>query len=293
MKNETMREKDISKDWGLRDLQDKMLEILKYIHYFCQENKIEYCLAYGSVLGAVRHGGFIPWDDDADIYMTAEEYKRFRKLFLKAGDREKFYLQEMNAVDGMVSMAKLRMNGTTFIEPLYKDYDMHQGIYVDIFILHYAPNSWWKKHFMNWANQYLVLKGLSNRRYQRKKLLTPVLAFLRLFPYNFLRKYALKILYQYAKKRSKMVFDMDLRQYKRSFYEFGMIFPVHKAAFAGVDLFVPARTEAYLRWVYGDYMTLPEPSEIKRAQHAVIWDIDKDFRKYLPNIYDFSDERKV
>lgn len=281
------------KDFGLKDLHDKMLEILKYLHSFCQENKIDYCLAYGSVLGALRHGGFIPWDDDADIYMTVEGYTRFRELFWKTGDREKFYLQELDAVDGLLSMAKLRMNGTAFIEALFRDYDMHQGIYIDIFILYDAPKHRFQKCLMNMARQYLVLKGLSNRRYRRKKSFIPILALMRLFPYNFLRKNALKILHKYKDKNAEEVFDPDLRRYKKSFYKKDLIFPVKKAEFETEELFVPAKAEDYLRWVYGDYMVLPGIENIRRAQHAVIWDVNKDFRNFAPNIHDFSDERKA
>jgi lipopolysaccharide cholinephosphotransferase len=288
-----MNERDFyKKDFGLKDLHDRMFEILKYVHYFCQENKIDYCLAYGSALGAIRHKGFIPWDDDADIYMTVEGYRRFRELFWKVGDKEKFYLQELDAIDGLLSMAKLRMNETAFIEPLFKDYDMHQGIYIDIFILYDAPLNRYQRYFMNMARQYLVLKGLSNRRYCRKKLFIPILALMRLFPYNFLRKNALMLLHKYENKDAEEVFDPDLRKYKKSFYRKDLIFPARRAEFITEKLFVPAKAEEYLKWVYGDYMAFPEIESIQKAQHAIIWNVNRDFRYFAPNIHDFSDEHK-
>ena len=64
----------LSDSYGILELQDKILEIAKYIHDFCEEHDIDYCLMGGSALGAKRHGGFIPWDDDLDIFMTPDNY---------------------------------------------------------------------------------------------------------------------------------------------------------------------------------------------------------------------------
>lgn len=69
--------------YGLLEIQDKILEIMVYVDSFCQKNRIEYCLMGGSALGSKRHGGFIPWDDDLDIFMTPDNYERFRALFKK------------------------------------------------------------------------------------------------------------------------------------------------------------------------------------------------------------------
>ena len=117
-------------------LQNKILEIAVYIEQFCTQHDIDYCLMGGSALGAKRHGGFIPWDDDLDIFMTPDNYEKFREKFAEFGDHEKFYLQEYGRTKkGHVTVPKLRMNGTTYIEDLTKDWDIHQGIFVDIFIL--------------------------------------------------------------------------------------------------------------------------------------------------------------
>ena len=73
-------------DWGILKLQNCILNIAKYINDFCDCRGIDYCLMGGSALGAVRHKGFIPWDDDLDIFMTPENYERFRKAFNDEGD---------------------------------------------------------------------------------------------------------------------------------------------------------------------------------------------------------------
>ena len=71
-----------------------------------------------------------------------------------------------------------------------------------------------------------------------------------------------------------------------------MIFPARRAEFITEKLFVPAKAEEYLKWVYGDYMAFPEIESIQKAQHAIIWNVNRDFRYFAPNIHDFSDEHK-
>lgn len=269
------------KGWGLEPLHKKMLEMLVYIHDFCKKNNIEYSLAYGTALGAVRHGGFIPWDDDVDIYMSAGSYEKFRTTFKCQGDHQRFFLQEMEGIEGKQLLTKLRMNGTTFIEPLYKDSGIHQGIYIDIFILHDAPINNLKKRVMCISNQYLVLKGLSNRKYVKKKAYIPLLAFMRIFPKDFLRKKALREVYKYDGCDDGIVFDVDLRSYSKSFYEKSIVFPAQTMQFCGVELCVPAKPDEYLSWVYGDYMKIPSDEVINNAQHASVWDIDRDYSEYL------------
>ena len=110
-------------------------KILDKIVSICEENNITYYLAYGTLLGAVRHKGFIPWDDDIDIYMKPEEYYKFKKVMLKNPDKDYFYQSLETEKYYGLTFAKLRMNNTSVIEERIKEEKLHTGIYVDIFPL--------------------------------------------------------------------------------------------------------------------------------------------------------------
>ena len=100
---------------SVRDVQNKILDVMKFIDKVCRDNGITYYIMGGTALGAIRHGGFIPWDDDLDIFMTSAEYKKFEEAFNKLKSKD-FVIQEWRTVDSYLEYAKVRMNGTTLIE---------------------------------------------------------------------------------------------------------------------------------------------------------------------------------
>ena len=153
---------------NVRAVQGKILEIMKFIDGLCRSNGIVYFIMGGTALGAVRHKGFIPWDDDLDIFMTPGEYEKFKRVFGQMHP-EKFVLQEWRTVPGYLEYAKVRMNGTTFIEHQFKgNKKMHQGIYVDIMILHKCPDNVLKQRMLYYECKYVTLLGLSQRNWRPK-----------------------------------------------------------------------------------------------------------------------------
>ena len=281
--------------YGFLELQDKILEIAVDFDKFCSENSINYCLMGGSALGAKRHGGFIPWDDDLDVFMTPQDYEEFRKCFLKKGDKEKYYLQEWGKTDGMVTISKIRMNNTTYIEEALENYDIHHGIYIDIFILHKCPDNKLAQIYQCLWAKYVIMKGLASRGYDRRKgFLGVALKMMRLLPDKFLVKYGLKQVYKYRDKETdyycnflgKAVFKNAI--YKKEWFENAVYAP-----FENTELKIPENLHDFLTFRFGDYMKPPTPDRIKWEQHAKMWDTKKDFREYITNVLDFSDEKKL
>lgn len=118
----------------LRALQLVELELLTEFHRVCQKGNIRYTLTGGTLLGAVRHGGFIPWDDDSDVSMLREEYEKFLKACESELDTSKFYLQHMKNTPGYRwGYAKLRRKDTLFLRANQEHMPYEQGIFMDIF----------------------------------------------------------------------------------------------------------------------------------------------------------------
>lgn len=274
-----MRE-NLKDEYGFLELQDKILEIAVYMDKLCRDNGIDYYLMGGSALGAKRHGGFVPWDDDLDFFMTPDNYEKFRDVFQKRGNKEKYYLQEWGAVDGMVTISKIRMNNTSYIEESFKNWDIHHGIYVDIFILHNCPDNFLSRiHQYFWA-KYVIMKGLAERKYRRRSgIMLLLLKLLGLFPCRFLVKHGLKQVYKYRNKKTKNYCNflgkarLKNGVYKKEYFLDGEYVPFEK-----VQLRVPTNLHDFLRDRFGDYMKAPDKDRIKWEQHAESWDFDHQYK---------------
>ena len=283
--------KDLEDKYGFLEIQDIILGIMVDVDRFCEERGIEYCLMGGSALGSKRHGGFIPWDDDLDIFMTPDNYEKFRDAFNCEGNKDKYYLQEWGLTDGMVTISKIRLNGTSFIEETLKDWDIHHGIYIDIFILHACPNNRLQQlHQCFWA-KYVITKGLALRESNRHKGVRGfVIKIAKLLPQRFLVKHGLKQVYKYRNKKTdyycnflgKAVFKKGI--YKREWFDN----PIY-APFETVQLKVPEKLHDFLTERFGNYMTPPTQDRIKYEQHAESW----DFNKQLKISNDYLDEIKL
>jgi len=270
---------------SIKQLQTKILEIMMYIDKLCGENGIVYYVMGGTALGAVRHGGFIPWDDDLDIFMTPDNYEKFASAFSAAHD-SRFVIQEWRLGSNPLEYAKIRMNGTTFIEANFRENaDMHHGVYVDIMILHRCPESPIKQYMQFLCSRYVVLQALAERNWTPKsRSQAIILAVVRSLPKHFLTSFCYRQIYRYDER--------DLSRYRYCYFitpaSFGQaVFPREmfrepvRVKFETSTLLAPTDIRGYLEIRYGDYMRLPPEEARKAAQHAEIVDLEKDYREYI------------
>lgn len=276
-------------DYGIKELQNVILNIAEDIDLFCTANDIKYCLMGGSALGAKRHGGFIPWDDDLDIFMTPDNYEKFREAFLKKGDKDKYYLQELGAANGRVITAKVRLNNSYYEEEILKGWKIHHGVYIDIFILHTCPDGKIKRYWQYVWAKYLIVKGLANKVYKRRGNLTYLmLRIAGLLPKRFLLDFGLRQVYRFRNEDSEYFCNfLGKARLKNGIYKRRYFKDIKQMPFETISLNVPAGLENFLSERFGDYMKTPSPERIRYEQHASKWELG-DF-----NYSDLSDEPKL
>lgn len=267
---------DVVDIWGIKNLQNVILNIASYIHDFCETHNVQYCLMGGSALGAKRHGGFIPWDDDLDIFMTPDNYEKFRDCFYREGDKNTFYLQELGAANGRVITAKVRLNNSYYEEEILKGWNIHHGVYIDIFILHTCPNNILKRSWQYFWAKYLIVKGLANKEYHRRGgLVYAMIKMISVLPKRFLLSFGLKQVYRYRDEKSNFYCNyLGKALFKNGTYLRKDFESVKKVPFETIELYVAAGLENFLTNRFGDYMQVPSPERIKYEQHASTWNLD-------------------
>lgn len=271
-------------DQTIKDVQMKILDIMKFIDNVCRENDIEYCIMGGTALGAVRHGGFIPWDDDLDIFMKPDQYAKFKRAFRKYR-QDQFVIQEWKTTDRYIEYAKVRMNGTTFIEKNFiHNKTMHQGIYVDIMMLHKIPYDPFIQRLVYFESKFVVLYALSQRNWQPKnKIQKTALLALRFLPCRLMAKAAYRHIYRYDRMKDHYMYCYWLTpaKFRNGLFDRSFFDETKEIPFEDTVLKCPKKIKAYLSYRYGDYMKLPSEEQRQAAVHAYIFDINKDYTCYI------------
>ena len=258
-------------DNELKKLQKTELELLGEFDRICRKYDIEYFISAGTLIGAVRHKGFIPWDDDVDILMTRKNYNKFIKYQKKELNTKKFYLDcsETNK-DNTTLYAKLKRKNTYYIDIYSGEDRKNQKIWMDIFPLdNISDNPIIQKiHFF----RVYVLKLLTMYKYNYikdndKKALLYMIKFTSIF-FNKKRLYkkVKKLTQKYNNKKTNYYASyagvyLGREVYPKSFFE-----KTTELYFENKKYMAPANYDAYLTQVYGDYMTIP-PEEDRVGHH--------------------------
>ena len=136
----------------LKKLQGVCLELIKEVDRICRKNNIEYTLDSGTLLGAIREKGFIPWDDDADISFTRDQYEKFFEACKKDLNTEKYFLQEYRTdKEYPWGYSKLRMKGTTYVQIGQEHMKFMNGIFIDLFIYDPVPDNYFLRRLHHFA----------------------------------------------------------------------------------------------------------------------------------------------
>jgi lipopolysaccharide cholinephosphotransferase len=272
-------------DKELKLLHNKILEIASYLDSFCKENNITYYLMGGTALGAMRHKGFIPWDDDFDVFMDFENYNKFRKIAKDKLDTKKYYFQEEDTKEWPMYFSKIRINNTTFIEEDIKDNEMHHGIYIDIMCLNNTSSNKYIRYLQYFSARVLNTKALVEKGYITNSKIKKMALFLSKFLITkSIKKILLHFIRSFNQKETRLVGHFFGRApfLKTSFLKAYLGEPRY-VKFEDLILPVPSNVEEYLKVRYGDkYMELPsEETKMQYPSHAYIVDTMKCYKEYM------------
>ena len=259
----------MSNKLNLDDLKRIELEILEVIDKFCNENDIEYFLDSGTLLGAVRHKGFIPWDDDIDLIMPRKDYNKFKKLFNAANDRYKFLTYDL-CDDYYYLFGKVVDTNTTLVEDIGRQRIANFGVYVDIFPIDGLPDNSFRKKLLR--EKMWLLRAMWDDSLIKKPRKNDIV-----------RKIRFKVSHMVGWKRLCKAIDKTIRKidYRDVKYSGNIIaaskktrqvrsevFRTHTLLkFEGKEFRAPIGYKEYLKELYGDYMKLP-PKEKQVSNHV-------------------------
>ncbi|MGT2799453.1 LicD family protein [Streptococcus marmotae] len=250
-------------------MKELQLNILEDVIQFCEENKIRYFLSGGSMLGAIRHGGFIPWDDDIDLCMPRPDYLRFLTEYRH--ERFKVYAWELDS-DFRCTYAKVADLKTILEENA--DFNKEIGINIDIFPVDGLPEKaknrkWFVSYmiFLNRLASFLILKDLSKRGFLKSAIIAAVQQTMKMLKVE--RKligHVIKKAQTYSFAQASYVGVVVWGYGLKEIFRKETMTTYLTVPFEHYQVTILEEYETYLSQIYGDYMTLP-PEEEQTATH--------------------------
>ncbi len=254
----------------LKRIQNTELSILKDVTDFCEKNNITYFITSGTLLGAVRHNGFIPWDDDVDISMPRSDYEKFLTYANDFIDGYEIVCTKLNN-QYPIAIAKVRKCGTVMKEPSMAHLDINHGVWIDVFPLDKVKN---EQKLKKRAHNFNLITTVINYKLKisiptktKTKLICMILGLLSVKRLDRIRT---RIMTAEESSDAKMCtsFASNLGP-RRLLFDETVYFPPKQVKFEDEMFYAPANSEQWLESAYGDYMTLP-PKEERVNRHKIM-----------------------
>lgn len=269
----------------IRIVQEKGLKCLESIDHACSTLNLNYFLVGGSMLGSLRHKGFIPWDDDSDIGMLRRDYVRFCRKYKHILNKRYFLQLPHTDRHSHFVYARLRMDGMQYISNYNEDKDFHKGIWVDIFPFDAQPRSELLSKIQRKCAGTSARKAMNFRRKREYALADcrlglnnlPLSDRIYMLAYRVASLFFPIRLYLLAYHFSARFFNPFLARSKNARYASFVpsyttisreeLFPLRRISYDGLTLCIPYNAEAFLARQYGDYMKLP-PIHERYTEHG-------------------------
>lgn len=272
--------------FDVREAQRVELELLDEFARVCRKNNIAFFLAYGTCLGAVRHKGFIPWDDDVDVFVFGRDLPRLQAAMARDLGEGFFYQCKDTDPEFNMTITRLRKDGTTMLNFENADRDIHQGICMDIYPLYemsssavgrYRQKLWTMVDCLLTVHRMPLNHGAMGRMAAR--------AGLAVLDHEFVAKRARRVIRSHVGEPSNRLCCLSCGWSTLDVDYPAEDFGVTLLEFEGRMMPVPSGYDRYLTITFGDYMTLP-PEDQRKGDHTVYFvDANTDYREYRGKKY--------
>ena len=265
------------------EMKDIEIKILKYIKSVCEKNNLKYYLAYGTLIGAVRHGGFIPWDDDIDIIMPREDYKKLGQIINSDNTQEVYKLVSIDTEKEYTApLAKVIDTRTTLVQHYGFNEKVELGVYVDVFIVDGVPGNYEDGiHYYNEAYRIYEKWAKANLSIFPPKMnkIKSIILWIYSIPFklkgyrfwlNKLENHNSK--YSFYDSKYVSVLEAGTMEPEKNVWPQKCFGNKGSVIFEGEEYSAPEDYDLLLKSEYGDYMVLPpEDKRVSHHRYEVYW----------------------